>query len=171
MRAGLERLRTAQDEERRRIKEDAAREIGELTDRQLFLAGVALYWAEGAKSKPYDSRERVVFVNSDPGVIHVYLAWLDLLGVGRDRLRFRVLIHESADVDAAHRHWADLAGVDASVFAKPTLKRHNPKTVRKNTGDTYHGCLVVSVAQCAELYQRIEGWWSGIVAHARARLR
>jgi hypothetical protein len=104
-------------------------------------------------------------------VIQTYLAWLDLLDVDRERLGFRVLIHESADVAAAHRYWADIADVDVAVFAKPTLKKHNPKTVRKNTGDDYHGCLVISVARSAELYNRIEGWWKGIVAQAQARLR
>jgi hypothetical protein len=82
-----------------------------------------------------------------------------------------VLIHESANVDAAQRYWAALADVDVSVFAKPTLKKHNPKTVRKNTGDDYHGCLVIGVARSADLYNRIDGWWSGIVAHSQARLR
>ncbi|MEV4786705.1 hypothetical protein AB0K53_14850 [Streptomyces tuirus] len=171
MQAGLARLRATQEEERKQTRERAAQDVGALTARELFLAGVALYWAEGSKSKPYDRRERAIFVNSDPGVIQVYLAWLDLLEVNRDRVRFRVLIHESADVDAAHRFWAELVGVDSSAFAKPTLKTHNPKTVRKNTGDGYHGCLVVTVARSAELYNRIEGWWSGIVAHAEARLR
>ncbi|MFG3101597.1 hypothetical protein ACGFZL_13895 [Streptomyces sp. NPDC048182] len=170
MNAGLRRLRDAQDEERERVRADAAREAGTLTDRELFMAGVALYWAEGSKSKPYDRRERVVFVNSDPSVIHVYLAWLDLLEVSRDRLGFRILIHESADVEAAHGYWAGLVGVDAATFMRPTLKRHNPKTVRKNTGDDYHGCLVVTVARGAELYNRIEGWWRGITGYARGRL-
>lgn len=131
---------------------------------------MALYWAEGSESKPHDRRERAVFVNSDPGVIRTYLAWLDLLGVGRERLGFRLLIHESADVDAAHCFWAAVADIDTSVFAKPTLKKHNPKTVRKNTGDSYHGCLVIVVARSARLYNRIEGWWAGIVAQAEARL-
>ncbi|MFF8032372.1 hypothetical protein [Streptomyces sp. NPDC016626] len=171
MREGLARRRAAEDEERRKTQLDARQETRELTDRELFMAGVALYWAEGSKSKPYDRRERAVFVNSDPGVIQTYLAWLDLLEVERERLRFRVLIHESADVDAAHRFWAEIAGIDTSVFARPTLKKHNPRTVRKNTGDDYHGCLVISAARSADLYNRIEGWWSGIVAHAQARLR
>ncbi|CAM5724241.1 putative protein OS=Streptomyces glaucescens OX=1907 GN=SGLAU_14220 PE=4 SV=1 [Streptomyces glaucescens] len=171
MTEGLKRRRAADQEKRRQSKLAARREAQELSDRDLFLTGVALYWAEGSKSKPYDRRERAVFVNSDPGVIQVYLAWLDLLGVSRDRLRFRVLIHESADVDAAQRHWADISDVDSSVFQKATLKKHNPKTVRKNTGDDYHGCLVVSVSQSADLYNRIEGWWDGIVAQAQARLR
>ncbi|MFI9005164.1 hypothetical protein [Streptomyces sp. NPDC053541] len=171
MNEGLARLRNAREEERGRIRSSARHEVGDLSDRELFAAGVALYWAEGAKSKPYSRRERVVFVNSDPGVIKLYLAWLDLLGVDRGRLGFRILIHESADVDAAHRHWASLVGVEVSDFSKPTLKKHNPKTVRHNTGNDYHGCLVVDVAKSADLYLRIEGWWAGIVAQAEARLR
>ncbi|KOG64679.1 MULTISPECIES: helix-turn-helix domain-containing protein [Streptomyces] len=170
MQEGLAKRRAADREKLERTKAAALDEVGELTDRELFMAGIALYWAEGAKSKPYDRRERAIFVNSDPGVIRTYLAWLDLLGVDRERLTFRVLIHESADVAAAHRHWADIADVDPGVFAKPTLKRHNPKTVRKNIGDDYHGCLVVGVARSAHLYNRIEGWWNGIVAQAQARL-
>ncbi|MEV8559845.1 hypothetical protein AB0478_26030 [Streptomyces sp. NPDC051917] len=170
MREGLARRRATEREKREETKVAALREISELTDRDLFMAGIALYWAEGSKSKPYDRRERAIFVNSEPGVIKTYLAWLDLLEVGRERLTFRLLIHESADVEAAHRFWAAVADVDASIFAKPTLKKHNPKTVRKNTGDDYHGCLVIGVARSAHLYNRIEGWWKGIVAQAEARL-
>ncbi|MFI6022446.1 hypothetical protein ACIBCP_33005 [Streptomyces sp. NPDC051287] len=171
MQQGLAKRRAIDDEKRRETRAEACQEIGELADRDLFLAGVALYWAEGSKSKPYDRRERAVFVNSDPGVIRVYLAWLDLLEVDRESLGFRLLIHESADIEAAHRFWAGIAGVDPAVFARPTLKKHNPKTVRKNTGDDYHGCLVIGVARSARLYNRIEGWWRGIVAQAEARLR
>ncbi|MDO0914277.1 hypothetical protein QQM39_26645 [Streptomyces sp. DT2A-34] len=171
MQAGLARLRTAQDEERKRVKEGASQEVGELTDRDLFMAGVALYWAEGQKSKPYQRREVVTFVNSDPAVIQVFLAWLELLGVGRERLGFRVMIHETADVARAEQFWAALVGIKTSDLHRTTLKKHNPKTVRKNTGDSYHGCLVVRVRQGAELYCRIEGWWNGIAAGATARLR
>ncbi|SEE99721.1 hypothetical protein [Streptomyces sp. Ag109_O5-10] len=151
------------DEERQRTKADAADEIGAMTPRELFMAGVALYWAEGAKDKPYDRRENVIFVNSDPGVIELYLAWLDLLRVERERLRFCVMIHETADVTGAEQFWADLVGADRSAFYRTTLKKHNPKTVRKNVGENYRGCLVVRVSQGAELYRCIEGWWRGMV--------
>ncbi|MEU8646243.1 hypothetical protein AB0C91_30505 [Streptomyces sp. NPDC048674] len=171
MNAGLARLRAEQDQVREETKRQAAESIGELSDRELFMAGVALYWAEGQKSKPYQRRETVAFVNSDPGVIQVYLAWLDLLDVPRERLRFRVMIHETADVDTAERYWADLVGIDATALLPTTLKKHNPKTVRKNVGDAYRGCLVIRVLQGADLYCRIEGWWGGIVAHTQTRLR
>ncbi|MFI1419456.1 hypothetical protein ACH4VX_15920 [Streptomyces sp. NPDC020731] len=167
-RRGWEATLRRREEERQRTKAAAASEIGTLTNRELFVAGVALYWAEGAKDKPYARRENVQFVNSDPGVIHTYLAWLDLLGVERSRLRYRVMIHETADIEGAESYWANLVGADVSLFQKTTTKKHNPKTVRKNVGDGYRGCLVISVLQGAELYRRIEGWWYGIVGAATA---
>ncbi|MFJ2812568.1 MULTISPECIES: hypothetical protein [unclassified Streptomyces] len=151
------------DEERRRVTAAGAAEVGSLSDRELLLAGVALYWAEGSKAKPHRRTEVLQFINSDPGVIKVFLRWLELLGVGRERLTLRVSIHETADVAGAEAFWAGVAGVDVSAFRRATLKKHNPRTVRKNTGDGYHGCLVVYVRQSVDLYRRVEGAWYGIV--------
>ncbi|KOU00524.1 hypothetical protein ADK86_14105 [Streptomyces sp. NRRL F-5755] len=164
---GWEATLRRREEERQRTKRAAADEVGTLSDRELFLIGVGLYWAEGTKSKPYRRAEVVTFINSDPDMIEVYLAWLKLMGVTGDRLNFRVMIHESADVPAAEQYWANLLGVDAAAFGKTTLKKHNPKTVRKNVGESYRGCLVVRVRQGADLYRRIEGWWYGIVGGVR----
>ncbi|MEU3888089.1 hypothetical protein [Streptomyces sp. NPDC029041] len=163
---GWEATLRMRDEERQRTKEAAKQAVGALSPRELFLVGVGLYWAEGGKDKPYARRENVCFVNSDPGMINVFLAWLDLFGVERERLRFTVMIHESADVAGAEKYWADLVGAERSAFNKTTLKRHNPKTVRKNVGETYRGCLVIKVLRGADLYRRIEGSWYGIVESA-----
>ncbi|MFD9033719.1 hypothetical protein ACFVZW_21595 [Streptomyces sp. NPDC059567] len=95
------------------------------------------------------------------------MAWLDVLGIERDRLTFRVMIHENADVPGAERYWAELIDVHITTLSRTTLKKHNPKTVRKNVGDDYRGCLVIKVLQGSDLYQRIEGWWSGMVVEAR----
>ncbi|WP_128375894.1 hypothetical protein [Streptomyces cavernae] len=166
-RKGWEATLRIRDEERQRTKEAAKQAVGDVSPRELFLIGAALYWAEGSKDKPYDRREKVSFVNSDPGMIQVFLSWLDLLGVERDLLRFTVMIHESADVGGAERYWADLVGADSSMFNKTTLKKHNPKTTRKNVGETYHGCLVINMLKSADLYRRIEGSWCGIVESVR----
>ncbi|MBC9727330.1 hypothetical protein [Streptomyces sp. TRM68367] len=165
-RRGWEAKLHLRDEERQRAKEAAKQAVGDLSARELFLVGVGLYWAEGGKDKPYDRRENVAFVNSDPGMIKVFLAWLDLLGVERERLRFNVMIHETADVAGAEQYWADLVGADRCTFNKTTLKKYNPKTFRKNVGDTYRGCLVIKVLKGADLYRRIEGSWYGIVLGA-----
>jgi transcriptional regulator with XRE-family HTH domain len=166
-RRGWETKLRTRDEERQRTKETAKQAIGDLSPRELFLVGVGLYWAEGSKDKPYDRRERITFVNSDPGMITVFLAWLDLLGVAREHLRYAVMIHETADVAGAEDYWRDLVGADRSQFTKTTLKKHNPRTVRKNVGESYRGCLAITVLQSADLYRRIEGSWYGIVESAR----
>ena len=77
-------------------------------------------------------------MNSDPALIRVFLAWLRLMDVTDDRLVFRLQIHESGDAAGAVRFWADVVGVPSADIST-TLKRHNPRTVRKNTGDDYHG--------------------------------
>ncbi|NGO78314.1 hypothetical protein G6045_22005 [Streptomyces sp. YC504] len=162
-RRGWEATLARREEERRATKRVSAGEIGALSERDLLLVGAALYWAEGAKDKSYSRREKVLFVNSDPGVIKVYLAWLKLLGVAPENLRYRVMIHLTADVEGAERYWADQVGVSVDEFQKTTIKKHNPKTIRKNVGENYRGCLVVGVLKSAELYRRVEGWWNGIV--------
>ena len=166
MNAGLASLRASQDQERLETKRIAQESMGELSDRELFIAGVTLYWAEGMKDKSYSRRESLLFINSDPNVIKVYLSWLDLLGVAQERLHLRVSIHESANVKEAESFWSGLTGVPRADFMKATLKKHNPKTTRKNTGEAYRGCLVIYVTKSAELYRRVEGAWYGIVLGA-----
>lgn len=165
--ARWEPVRRAHEERREVARARARAEVGRLSPRELLLVGAALYWAEGSKSKPCRRSQRVVFVNSDPNVIAVFLGWLHLVGVERERIGLRVSIHESADVQAAQEFWADVAGVAPGGLRPPSLKRHNPRTVRRNVGEGYRGCLVVDVRRGAELYRRIEGWWYGIVGGAR----
>lgn len=121
------------------------------------------YWCEGTKSKPYARREQVTFVDSDPGLVLLFLAWLDQLGFPAEDRHFSLSIHESADVEEATSWWADLVGLSPDAFGSPVINEHNPKAVRPNVGDAYVGCLVVRLRQCRTLYQRIEGVWQGIM--------
>ena len=150
--------RPTREARREEARAAAAGQIGTLSKREILIAGAIAYWCEGAKSKPHRRQDRVVFINSDPGLIKFFLRFLREAGVEPARLRFRVHIHETADVAAAEQFWRNVTAADPGQFQRTTLKRHNPRTVRKNVGDHYHGCLIVGVMQSAELYQRIEGW-------------
>ncbi len=99
-------------------------------------------------------------MNSDPALIQFFLRFLAVAGVRREILIFRVHIHEGADAGAAQRYWLNVTEADAAQFRRPALKRHNPKPMRKNIAEGYHGCLRVEVRRSAELYHRIEGWAS-----------
>jgi transcriptional regulator with XRE-family HTH domain len=136
----------------------AAAEIASVSSREILIAGAIAYWCEGTKRKPHNPSERVIFINSDPVLIRFFLRFLGEAGVDPARLRFRVHIHETADVSAAEEFWLEVTGAEPAQFQRTTLKRHNPRTVRKNVGADYHGCLRLEVKQSADLYRRIEGW-------------
>jgi hypothetical protein len=150
--------RPIREARRAAAREAAAAEIGELTDREILIAGAIAYWCEGTKNKPYRRSDRVAFINSDPALIRFFLRFLDATGTPRTDLTFRVLIHEDADVESAQRFWMEVTEASLNQFLTPTLKRHNPKTVRKNVGENYHGCLRIDVCRGADLYRRVEGW-------------
>jgi hypothetical protein len=136
----------------------AAAEVGDMTAREILIAGAIAYWCEGGKNKPHRRTNRVAFINSDPALIGFFLKFLDTADIAREALVFRVYIHETADVQAAQRFWLDATNAQPSQFRSPALKRHNPKTVRKNVGVDYHGCLRIDVRRSSDLYRKIEGW-------------
>jgi transcriptional regulator with XRE-family HTH domain len=114
----------------------AAAQIGDLTDRELLIAGAIVYWCEGAKSKPHRRSERVIFTNSDPSLIRFFLRFLEATGTAAENLAFRVYIHESADTRSAELFWLKVTGAQPEQFLSPALKRHNPRTVRKTSATT-----------------------------------
>jgi transposase-like protein len=113
----------------------AAADIGDLTDREILIAGAVAYWCEGAKNKPHRRVDRVTFANSDPELISFFLLFLDVAEIPRSDLAFQLQIHETADVASAERFWLVLTGAQPEQFRKTSLKRHNPETTRKNTSD------------------------------------
>jgi len=157
---GLRKYNAARSARHAAEIETAAAELGELTDREILISGAIAYWCEGSKNKQNRKVNRVVFINSDPGLISFFLRFLDVAGVDRDDLILRVHIHENADAEAAQRFWLEVTGTRTSQFRPPALKRHNPKTHRTNVGDNYHGCLRIDVRRSGALYRRIEGWAS-----------
>ena len=136
-----------------------------LSDREILIAGAIAYWCEGTKSKPYRQAERVVFINSDPGLIKFFLRFLSAAGVEPAQLRFRVHIHESADVAAAEQFWlgvtARRSGAVPADHAQAAQPADHPQE---------RGCRLprvpasFDVRQSADLYRRIEGWVRAVTA-------
>jgi hypothetical protein len=142
-------------------------QIAQLSESELFVAGVVAYWAEGSKNKPWRFGQGTVFINSDPGMIRLFLSWLELVGIERERLQFRLTIHESADIPAALLYWSAVVDAPPASFSRTQIKTHKPKTIRRNVGEDYHGCLVVYVRRSADLTLQIAGWCEGLALACR----
>lgn len=62
----LERLRRQRIEEVKKLRKEGLKEFGKLNRRDLFVAGIAMYWSEGYT---YSGGDQVGFTNSDPRMI------------------------------------------------------------------------------------------------------
>lgn len=148
------------------IRREAAEEIKALSDRELFLIGAALYWAEGSKEKEYAPGSGVRFSNSDPMLIKIFLLWLlKTCKISRDRIKFEIYLHENRKdfVGKSRKHWAQVTGFSEQDFTHIYFKKGKKKTNRKNTGKTYFGQLLVRVRESSTLNRRIAGWMEGVV--------
>jgi hypothetical protein len=156
--------RVERDTERAEILAASAAEVGQLSDRELLLVGAAIYWSEGTKAKPWRPNDwRMTFTNTDVGLTLLYLRFMEVVGLNRSDLTYRLSIHEDADVEAARKWWRDQLGLAPETPMPVSLKRHNPFPRRHNSGEHYHGCVVVRLLRSKRVYWRIEGIMKGLI--------
>ncbi len=149
---------------------EATEEVGSLTQRELWLIGTTLYWAEGSKEKEYRPGSRVALINSDPNMICFFLYWLKVVcGKDLSDITFDIYIHElqKARTQEIIDFWAETIGCDPVHFQHIYYKKGNPKTQRKNVGKTYHGIIKINVKSSSSLNRRIAGWVQGMVESTR----
>jgi len=147
------------------IKDKARKEIGKLSKRELFLIGVALYWAEGSKEKVHSPKSRVIFSNSDPYMINIFLRWLaEVIKLPRERIHFNIVLHETSNyrVEEVKKYWYIKTGFSEKHFGKIYFKKNKINTKRKNIGENYFGLIRLLVKESSNLNRKIQGWIEGI---------
>ncbi len=146
------------------LVDKAYKEIGSISDRELFLVGVTLYWAEGSKEKDNHPGSGVIFTNMDARTIVVFLRWLSLCKVPRKDIAFELIIHESYKdrLPAIISFWSNQTGYPKSSFKKIYFKKGTIFTKRTNTGEKYFGTLRVRPLASSSLLRQIQGWTNGI---------
>lgn len=167
---GWEARRRQRIERTNLIKQNAFKDISKINKENLFLMGNMLYWAEGSKQKEHLVSQGVIFGNSDPLMIKMFLKWLkDCLGILDKDLMFDIYIHKNHETHsgATRRYWSEITGFSISKFDKIYFKKHNLSTNRRNKGDSYHGQLRIAVRRSTDLNRKITGWIEAICSQCR----
>jgi len=144
------------------IKDKARKEIEEINKRDLWLIGTALHWAEGAKEKEDKPGTGIIFSNSDPKMILLFLKWLKIIfSINNSDLSYDLYIHETANLRNAQLYWSNILSIPVEKI-KFYFKKNKINTKRKNTGDNYHGLVRIRVNKSSSLNRKITGWIEGI---------
>ncbi len=134
--------------------------MGNLTNRDFLIAGIALYWGEGFKNK---HEHRLGFCNSDPEMIRFYIKWLEnSLGVKKDSIIARLTLNESYEkrTKEIEDYWSKITGIPKSGFSKTFYQK--TKWKRQYNEDNYHGVLRIHVKDSLNMLLLMKGFIEGL---------
>lgn len=140
------------------IKKHAAKELGTITIRDLFVLGIGIYMGEGMKS--FDS---VRVVNADPNIICLAVRWFkEICGLGTQHLHMVIHLYPDVIIVDALDYWSKMSGIPVCQFGKTQIDVR--KKTAKKQGKLPYGTAHLSIRSCGEkrfgvvLHRRIMGW-------------
>lgn len=147
-------------------KTKGIKEMGKLNKREFFLAGVALYWAEGFKK---DSQAGLA--NLDPDMIRFFIKWLqDCFDYKIEDLSVRITINISHRyrIDKVREYWSGITGIAIESFQKPFYQKSIWKKQYDNP-ENYYGILRVKVRKSTYFLSRLEGYIESLKLYTKVR--
>ena len=149
---GSKTIQRRRAEEIRNIKAKAQAEVPHLTQKELWLAGLMLYWAEGGK------KQKVEFSNSEPNAVRFMMRWFqEICRVPRNKIRAYLNIHSGQDDELIKVFWSEVTQLPLSQFGKSYVKKEGTDH-RKNI--LYHGTIKITICN-KNLLHTIQGWIEG----------
>ena len=130
--------------------------VGDLSERDLLIAGTMLYAGEGAKTDG-----DVKLANTDPRMIELFCRWLrQFFDVDESRMRCRLYLHVGLDLDEATRFWSELTQIPPEQFGKPWRAVADP-SIRHSKHPL--GCATVNYA-CSKTHRTIRGLMDALLS-------
>ena len=130
-------------------------DIGTLSQRDIFILGLALYWGEGYKH----GNEECGITNTDPSIILGFIIWVNAVyGVQKDDLILRVSVNGTHKdrVTSIEKYWSQQTGIPRSQFTRVSLVK-TPRKKMYSDSKSYFGTLRVKVRKATALRRRILG--------------
>lgn len=153
----LERVRGRRVLETQKLRKQGMREVGIISKRDLFIAGVAMYLSEGSTS---ESNEEVSFTNSDFRTVLFMIKWYqEICGISKDRLIIQIRINKMHKdrVLEIENYWSKIINVPLNQFTKTILIKSKIKKVYPKN-NLYYGTVRVKVRKATALRRKINGF-------------
>lgn len=133
-------------------------EVGQLSKRDKFIAGIAYYSSEGTKTD-----KGCAFANADPKIICFMINWFrEFGGLPVNKFHGAIWIHKNQGEQAALNYWSSLTSIPKTNFYKSYIveNKNKSKKIRKQIHP--YGIFSLYVSNVA-LQRKIMGWIGGVL--------
>jgi hypothetical protein len=137
-------------------------EIKKISKRELMLIGATLYWGEGSKADYEWSSKAIIFTNSDPNMIVVFMRFIrEIWNIGEKRIRAGIHIYSNIKPDEAKKYWAEIMKlpIDRFYIVNQVSKASQNK---RPLNILPYGTAVIKV-NSRKFFYKIKGMIKGIV--------
>jgi len=119
-----------------------------INKREIFLAGLFLYWGEGSKS----NSAMLNVSNTDPAIIKFFIRWfVKVFMVSKNKFRVQLHLYNDMNIDKEIDFWSLKLKIPRSQFTKPSIKKSFLKNLSYKRGFGHGTCnLRVCDARLAE---------------------
>lgn len=136
---------------------EAKKDIGRISIRELKLIGSALYWAEGYKKGNWN----LVFCNSDPDMLALMMEFfLKVCHVPIGKIKAQIQLHPRIIARVATKYWSKVIGLPVRQFSKPMLQISKSSKLKRGNTLPY-GTLRIKIND-VKLVNKIKGWIEGL---------
>lgn len=166
---GAERGRIigAKRQQRDRIKrtkkliEEGKKEVGLLSKRDRFVAGIALYLGDG-----YKSDKSVGFSNSNSTIIKFMMKWFrEFCKVPEKKFRGQIWIHEDLNELKARKYWSRVTEIPLNQFQKSYIAKNKTESQKIRKQLHKYGVFAIRISS-AETQRKILGWIAGVLGES-----
>jgi hypothetical protein len=121
-----------------------------INQREFYLAGLFLYWGEGAKTKT----TILSLSNTDPSIIKFFIRWLiKILEVPKEEIKIHLHLYRDMDIKREIEFWRKNLNISVGQFTKPYIKKSSYKSIN-HKGTFGHGTCNASFGN-ARLTEKI----------------
>ncbi|HCC05126.1 TPA: hypothetical protein DEP58_02355 [Patescibacteria group bacterium] len=115
------------------------KDVGKISKRELLIAGMFLYWAEGTKRARYTT----ALANTDPSMIRFFLSWLHLLHVPQQKIKARLQLYSDMDIKKETDWWMKEVQLEKQNFRKPYIKKTQHSKLSHHSGFGHGTCNIL----------------------------
>ena len=132
-------MRKKKEARLKEVYKKVSKDIGGFSKRELFLAGLFLYWGEGTKA----SNSSTVLTNTNPAMLKFFIKWLELFNIKRKNLKIKLHLYSDMDIKKSIAFWSKELRIPVSQFKKPYIKKTKLKSITYKNGFGKGTCSVV----------------------------